>query len=108
MPEKDQEKEKKVVVWWADARAELRALDRDTALTTGTGDVIKLQLQRFKFRLQVGDYRVISASGTGRNRSASRAPPKRSLPRIPFGLFTVPRWPAAIVARERIGDRPAG
>jgi len=28
-------------------------------LTTGAGDVIKLQPPRFEFRLRVGDYRVI-------------------------------------------------
>jgi hypothetical protein len=45
--------EKKVVTWSPDAQAEIRAIDRETAvrilhaidryLTTGTGDVIKLQ-----------------------------------------------------------------
>ena len=70
-PEKDnsQETPKKIVIWSADAKAELRAIDRETAvrvlraidhyLTTGAGDVIKLQPPRFEFRLRVGDYRVI-------------------------------------------------
>ena len=69
MAESDKEQPKKVVLWSADAKAELRAIDRETAirvlhaidhyLTTGAGDVIKLQPPRFEFRLRVGDYRVI-------------------------------------------------
>ena len=60
---------KKIVVWSPKAQAELRAIDRETAmrilkaidhyLTTGAGDVIKLQPPRTEFRLRVGDYRVI-------------------------------------------------
>jgi mRNA-degrading endonuclease RelE of RelBE toxin-antitoxin system len=60
---------KKIVIWSADAKAELRIVDRETAirilnaidyfLSTGSGDVIKLQPPRFEFRLRVGDYRVI-------------------------------------------------
>ena len=61
--------EKKIVIWSPDAKAELRAIDREIALrilhavdhclTTGVGDVIKLQPPRFEFRLRVGDYRVL-------------------------------------------------
>jgi mRNA-degrading endonuclease RelE of RelBE toxin-antitoxin system len=61
--------EKKTVIWSPDARAELRAIDRETALrilhavdhylTTRAGDVIKLQPPRFEFRLRVGDNRVL-------------------------------------------------
>jgi hypothetical protein len=57
--------EKKVVIWSPDAKDELRAIDRETALrilhavdhylTAGTGDVIKLQPPRSEFRLRVGD-----------------------------------------------------
>ena len=59
----------KNVIWSPDARSELRAIDRETALrilhaidhylTTGAGDVIRLQPPRFEFRLRVGDYRVM-------------------------------------------------
>ena len=61
--------DKKSVIWSPDARSEMRAIDRETArrilhaidqyLTTGVGDVIKLQPPRFEFRLRVGEYRVI-------------------------------------------------
>jgi len=61
--------DKKIVVWSPTARAELRAIDRETALhiletvdhylTTGAGDVIKLQPPRTEFRLRVGDHRVL-------------------------------------------------
>jgi hypothetical protein len=61
--------EKKIVVWSPDAKAGLRAIDRETALrilhavdhylTTGTGDVTKLHPPRFEFWLRVGDYRVL-------------------------------------------------
>ena len=60
---------KKLVIWSPIAQADLRAIDRETAirileaidhyLTTGIGDVIKLQPPRTEFRLRVGDYRVI-------------------------------------------------
>lgn len=50
--------EKKIVIWSPDAKAELRAIDRETALrvlyavdhylTTGTGAVIKLQPPRLR------------------------------------------------------------
>jgi hypothetical protein len=53
--------EKKIVIWSPDAKDELRAIDRETALrilhavdhylTTGAGDVIKLQPPRSEFRL---------------------------------------------------------
>ena len=61
--------DKKIVIWSPTARAELRAIDRETAmrileaidhyLTTGAGDVIKLQPPRTEFRLRAGDYRVL-------------------------------------------------
>ena len=60
---------KRIVVWSATARGELRATDRETALNilqaidryleTGTGDVIKLQPPRTEFRLRFGDHRVL-------------------------------------------------
>ena len=69
MGERERQPPKKVVVWSAEAKAELRAIDRETALhvlraidhylSTGVGDVIKLQAPRFEFRLRAGDYRVI-------------------------------------------------
>ena len=61
--------DKKLVIWSPSAQAELRAIDRETAmrileaidryLSTGAGDVIKLQPPRTEFRLRVGDYRAI-------------------------------------------------
>ena len=61
--------EKKNVIWSQTAQAELRTIDRETAirilqaidhyLTTGAGDVIKLQPPRTEFRLRAGDYRVL-------------------------------------------------
>lgn len=60
---------KKTILWSPEARADLRAIDRETALrilrtidsylTTGAGDVKKLQPPRHEFRLRVGDYRVL-------------------------------------------------
>ena len=60
--------EKKTVVWAPEAREELRAIDRQTALdilhaiddylTSCTGDVKKLRPPRDELRLRVGDYRV--------------------------------------------------
>ncbi|HXW15389.1 MAG TPA: type II toxin-antitoxin system RelE/ParE family toxin [Terriglobia bacterium] len=60
---------KKTVIWSPEARADLRAIDRepalrilravDTYLTTGAGDVKKLHPPRHEFRLRVGDYRVL-------------------------------------------------
>lgn len=60
---------KKTVIWSPEARADLRAVDRETArrilraidsyLTTGAGDVKKLQPPRHEFRLRVADYRVL-------------------------------------------------
>ena len=60
---------RRIVVWSATARGELRAIDRGTALNvllaidryleTGAGDAIKLQPPRTEFRLRVGDYRVL-------------------------------------------------
>jgi mRNA-degrading endonuclease RelE of RelBE toxin-antitoxin system len=59
----------RIVLWSPTARAELRAIDRQTArqillaidhyLETGAGDVIKLQPPRSEFRLRCGDYRVL-------------------------------------------------
>lgn len=63
---------KMAVDWSPQARADLRAIDRETALQilraidrylgTGAGDVKKLQLPRREFRLRVGDYRVLFVS----------------------------------------------
>ena len=56
------------VIWSPEARTDLRAIDRETALqllycvdrylTTRTGDVKKLKPPRADFRLRCGDYRV--------------------------------------------------
>ena len=61
--------DKKIVIWSPTAQTELRAINRETAmrileaidhyLTTGAGDVIKLQPPRTEFRFRVGDYRVL-------------------------------------------------
>ena len=63
---------KKTVIWSPEARADLRAIDREIALrilraidiylTTGAGDVKKLQPPRHEFRLRAGDYRVLFLS----------------------------------------------
>ena len=60
---------KKIVIWSPEARADLRAIDRETALRVlraidaflenGVGDVKKLRPPRQEFRLRVGDYRVL-------------------------------------------------
>ena len=60
---------KRIVIWSPTARAELRAIDRETAwqipqavdryLEMGAGDVIKLQPPRTEFRLRSGDYRAL-------------------------------------------------
>jgi len=60
---------KKTVTWSPEGRADLRAIDRETALhilrtidsylSTGAGDVKKLRPPRHEFRLRVGDYRVL-------------------------------------------------
>lgn len=59
---------KTTVIWSPEARADLRAIDRETAmqilncidryLTSRTGDVKKLKPPRAGFRLRCGDYRV--------------------------------------------------
>jgi mRNA-degrading endonuclease RelE of RelBE toxin-antitoxin system len=56
------------VIWAPEARADLRAIDRETAmqilhcvdryLASRTGDVKKLKAPRVGFRLRCGDYRV--------------------------------------------------
>jgi mRNA-degrading endonuclease RelE of RelBE toxin-antitoxin system len=56
------------VIWSPEARAELRAIDRETAMqilrcvdrymANRTGDVKKLKPPRTGFRLRCGDYRV--------------------------------------------------
>ncbi len=63
---------KMTVDWSPQARADLRAIGRETALQilraldryllTGAGDVKKLQPPRHEFRLRVGDYRVLFLS----------------------------------------------
>ena len=60
--------ERIAVVWSPEARADLRAIDRTTALeilrcldhylATHTGDVKKLKTPLSGFRLRCGDYRV--------------------------------------------------
>ena len=62
--------------WSLDARANLRAIDRETALdilhcidryiTTRNGDVKKLKLPMTGFRLRCGDYRIFFKQ-TGEN-----------------------------------------
>ena len=58
----------KLVLWSANAQAQVAAIDRETALgilhaiddylTTGVGDVKKLRPPRQELRLRVGNYRV--------------------------------------------------
>ena len=60
--------ERMVVVWSPEARADLRAIERETAmqilrcidryLASRTGDMKKLKAPRTGFRLRCGDYRV--------------------------------------------------
>jgi mRNA-degrading endonuclease RelE of RelBE toxin-antitoxin system len=60
---------KRIVVWSPEARADLRAIDRETALhllqgldrylSSGAGDVKKLRPPRQEFRLRFGDYRIL-------------------------------------------------
>jgi mRNA-degrading endonuclease RelE of RelBE toxin-antitoxin system len=60
---------KRIVIWSPAARADVRAINRQTArhilqsigryLDTGAGDVVKLQPPRTEFRLRVGDYRIL-------------------------------------------------
>jgi mRNA interferase RelE/StbE len=60
---------KKTILWSPEARADLRSIDRETAirilrtidsyLSTGIGGVKKLKPPRNEFRLRVGDYRVV-------------------------------------------------
>lgn len=60
--------ERIAVIWSPEARADLRAIDRETAmqilhcvdryLASRTGDVKKLKPPRTGFRLRCGDYRV--------------------------------------------------
>ncbi len=60
--------ERIAVIWSPDARADLRAIDRETAmqilhcvdryLASRSGDVKKLKPPRNGFRLRCGDYRV--------------------------------------------------
>jgi mRNA-degrading endonuclease RelE of RelBE toxin-antitoxin system len=60
---------KRVVIWSPTARADMRVIDRQTALhilqsidrylNAGVGDVTKLRPPRTEFRLRVGDHRVL-------------------------------------------------
>lgn len=60
---------KQNVIWSPKARSDLRAIDQtqarrilealDQYISTGVGDVIRLQEPRTEFRLRVGDYRVV-------------------------------------------------
>jgi len=60
--------ERIAVIWSPEARADLRAIERETAmqilycvdryLVSRTGDVKKLKPPRADFRLRCGDYRV--------------------------------------------------
>ena len=63
----------KRIVWTAQAKADLRAIDQQTALrilhlvarflATGEGDVKRLQdIEPPEFRLRVGDYRLFFAN----------------------------------------------
>jgi mRNA-degrading endonuclease RelE of RelBE toxin-antitoxin system len=64
----DAAQERIAVIWSPEARADLRAIDRETAmqilhcidryLASRTGDVKKLKLPFTGFRLRCGDYRV--------------------------------------------------
>jgi mRNA-degrading endonuclease RelE of RelBE toxin-antitoxin system len=64
----DPSSQRLAVVWSPEARSDLRAIDRDTAmqilscldryLTTRTGDVKKLRPPLSAFRLRCGDYRI--------------------------------------------------
>ena len=79
------------VIWSPEARADLRAVDRETALqilycldrylVTRSGDVKKLKPPREDFRLRCGDYRlffepqgeaVIEVTGVRNRREAYR------------------------------------
>lgn len=83
--------ERIAVIWSPEARADLRAIERETAmqilrcinryLTTRSGDVKKLKPPRTDFRLRCGDYRVffdfreentIEVSGVRNRREAYR------------------------------------
>ncbi len=62
----------RIVLWSANAQAQVAAIDRGTALgilhaiddylTTGVGDVKRLRPPRQELRLRVGDYRVFFLS----------------------------------------------
>jgi mRNA-degrading endonuclease RelE of RelBE toxin-antitoxin system len=64
----DSARERITVIWSLEARADLRAIDRETArqilrgidryLTSRTGDLKKLKPPLTGFRLRLGDYRV--------------------------------------------------
>lgn len=70
-------RERTAVTWSPEARAELRAIDRETAiqilhcidryLASRAGDVKKLKPPETGFRLRCGDYRVFF-DDTGQNR----------------------------------------
>ena len=79
------------ILWSLDARADLRAIDRETALdilhcvdrylVTRNGDVKKLKPSMIGFRLRCGDYRiffvqpdehVLSVTGVRHRRDAYR------------------------------------
>lgn len=83
--------ERTAVIWSAEARADLRAIEREIAmqilycidryLTARAGDVKKLRPPRTDFRLRCGDYRVffdfrdentIEISGVRHRREAYR------------------------------------
>ena len=83
--------ERIAVIWSPDARADIRAIERENAvqilhcidryLSTRAGDVKKLKPPRIDFRLRCGDYRVffdfrdanaIEISGVRHRREAYR------------------------------------
>ena len=100
--------ERIAVIWSPEARADLRAIDRETAmqilhcvdryLANHTGDVKKLKPPFTGFRLRCGDYRVFfDQQGREHHRRHRRPQPPRSLPltcasgRLECGLGTISR-----------------
>jgi len=82
---------KKAILWSPEARADLRSIDRETALrvlhavdsylSTSSGDVKKLKPPRYEFRLRVGDLpHPLSAKRRTNHRSSPRASRQGRLP----------------------------
>lgn len=78
------------VIWSPEARTDLRAIDRETALqilycldrylASRTGDVKKLRPPRTGFRLRCADYRLFFELKDENTRDYRRPPPPRRLP----------------------------